>query len=1507
MCNKNDFAHLHVHTQYSLLDGLSRVEDLVSHVKSIGQDAIAITDHGAMLGMVGFYDECLKEGIKPIIGMEGYLTAKGRRMSDKDKKLDRQSFHMLLLAINGAGYRNLSLLSSLGQTQGFYYRPRIDRETMAEYADGIVATSGCLAAEIPGAIMAGDFDEAKRLIGWYQDVFGKDNFFLELQYRLNSEDQHLVNKELIRLSKSIGVPLVATTDAHYVQRGDAKLHDTLLCMQTGARKSQTERMRFDEDTYYVTDTQTMFDFFDEVPDAIYNTRSIAERADVTIERDKYHLPRFDVGDEYEDELDFLRYLVSVGLEWRYPNDDGSARSRLEHELSIIEEMGFETYFLVVWDLCEWARRLGIWWNVRGSGAGSVVNYCLGITSIDPLEHGLYFERFLNPDRVTMPDIDLDFEDARREKLVQYLAARYGKDKVAGIITFGRAAAKGAIRDVARVYDVPLQQVGVWSREIGQSGADTIEDAMEISPILQNDYGDPLYKQVFDEAISLQGIVRQTGSHAAGYLVTPTPITDFIPTYRFKSSETLGALTQLDMNDCEHLGLLKIDMLGLSTLSVMRNACTLINDRHGVWWDIETIPFRHTGDAIDEQLDAAFELISAGDTDGVFQIEGHGMTSMLKQMKPTKYEHIVAAISLFRPGPLQYIDLYISRMHGREPVEYRHPKLEPILANTYGVCVAGDTEVYDINSGKHMRIDQIEDRINDISVQSIDDDGNYVACNITKWHHNGKKRVYLLQLANGREIKATADHKFLTEDGWIELKDIKSKDYIATPNMLIEPNNDKRFDRSKLRVLAYLIGDGDLSSGSSVGFINKNPLMLLEYIRCASVFEDVIFSYVKQIRDVFRINIKNRYGKRATSLLLWLRELGLKYSANQRPLGGVRSAHKYVPEFVFNLSNADIAWFIASLWDCDGYVDNKVCHYKTTSRQLAHDVSSLLLRLGINSTIYTSEYTDSNNARKIAYQISTFDTQLFSNAVGILMASAKGAIHCTGASNTSINRLNFIQEVKAKTNQSARELMQIYDIDRQHFYASALKNRPRIKSGVVQNIASKLNLPQTLKNIKINWQEVVDVKFVGMQDVYDLTIDRHHNFVANNIIVHNCIYQEQIIQIASQLFGYRPGEADLIRKAVGKKLQDKLEQHKKLFLERGPQNGIDEESSRQIWEDIEHFANYGFNLAHASDYAKIAVQTAFLKAHYPIEYMTALMRAYSSATEKIAHIIDNCRTKGIDVLMPNINKSGHNFSIETRDDGTEAIRCGLEQVKYVGWEPVEEIIKARQQHGPFETIGDLISRTNFSSINKRAIESMARVGALDDLLEGTPWSRYDLWSSITKLKKYARALAKRGKEQFVATLFDDGDDEDLFEIDLNDFAEYDDEEDRPTEKQLLKIEADMLGYYINRPIERYLDRLKDIRSTAVEKIINSDVEGGVIVCGEIISRRVITDRRDRLMCFAEIEGWRTPAKLTLVVFADQYIKYGDLLREGNIVKVEGRTDNSHRGINILVNNVELIGD
>ena len=673
-----DFVHLHTHTAYSLLDGACRIEKLIEEAKKHNQSALAITDHGVMYGVVDFYKEAKKQGIKPIIGCEMYIAE--RTLYEKEFSYDSKRYHVILLAKNNTGYQNLIKLVSISHTEGFYVKPRIDKPTLRKYSEGLICLSACIAGEIPRAVLNNDIQQAKLLVEEYISIFGKENFFLEMQNHGIKEEMQ-VNAQFVNFAREYGVGIVATNDVHYVAKKDARYQDILMCIQMGKKESETDRMKFETDEMYLKSSEEMTELFKNLPQAIENTVKIAEMCNVELEFGKYHLPEFKLPPEI-DHFDYLKRLCFDGLKKRYENYSDHLE-RLKYEVNVINDMGFTDYFLIVWDFVKYAKDNGIYVGPgRGSAAGSLVSYCLDITTIDPIKYNLIFERFLNPARITMPDIDMDFCIERRGDVINYVREKYGNNNVAQIITFGTLSARSVIRDVGRVISVPYADVDVIAKMIPASPGQTIENALKDNQRLRDKYNsDPKVKELIDIAKELEGLPRHASTHAAGVVITRKEVSDYVPLALSDDQP----VTQYVMTTLEELGLLKMDFLGLRNLTVIKNTVNNIKLCNGIDLDINKI---------DMNRKEVYSLIASGNTDGVFQLESAGMKNFMRELKPSCMEDIIAGIALYRPGPADSIPKYIESKNNHNKISYKHPMLQPILESTYG-CIVYQEQVMQI--------------------------------------------------------------------------------------------------------------------------------------------------------------------------------------------------------------------------------------------------------------------------------------------------------------------------------------------------------------------------------------------------------------------------------------------------------------------------------------------------------------------------------------------------------------------------------------------------------------------------------------------------------------------------------------------------------------------------------------------------------------------------------------------------------------------------------------------
>ena len=673
----NKFVHLHLHSEYSLLDGSTRINLLPKRVKELGMDAVALTDHGNMYGAIAFYKACKDEGIKPILGCEVYVSEKDMTIKDKTNK----RFHLILLAENNEGFKNIMKIVSIAFVDGYYYKPRVDKEVLKKYTKGVIATSACLGGEVQRFILDRDLEAARAAALEYREIFGENNFFLELQDH-GMPDQARVNRELVKLSGDLNIPLTASNDVHYLNKDDAKSHDVLLCIQTGKTIKEENRMKFPSDEFYLKSPDEMAALFPDNKDALENTVKIADRCNVEIKFHEQHLPEFTVPEGYTHQ-GYLKKLATDGMYARYENVTDEIKERFDFEFNTIKNMGFVDYFLIVWDFIRYARKHEIQVGPgRGSAAGSLISFCLGITDVDPLKFDLLFERFLNPERVSMPDIDIDFCYERREEVIEYVNRKYGDSHVAQIVTFGTMAARNALRDVGRALDMSYAKVDYIAKQVPQAINMTIEKALEISESFKGIYdSEEDSRFLIDMALKLEGLPRHTSTHAAGVVISKDELTEYVPLTR---NDKIIA-TQFNMIELEELGLLKMDFLGLRTLTVIRDAINLIREKEG-----KTISF----EKFDYNDPDVLKMFARSETLGVFQFESSGMRAFLKELKPDEFSDLVAANALFRPGPMKQIPKFVSSKHDKSKISYLHPKLEPILKSTYG-CIVYQEQVMQI--------------------------------------------------------------------------------------------------------------------------------------------------------------------------------------------------------------------------------------------------------------------------------------------------------------------------------------------------------------------------------------------------------------------------------------------------------------------------------------------------------------------------------------------------------------------------------------------------------------------------------------------------------------------------------------------------------------------------------------------------------------------------------------------------------------------------------------------
>jgi DNA polymerase III alpha subunit/very-short-patch-repair endonuclease len=1269
-----EFVHLHCHTQYSLLDGAAEIGTMMDKALADGQKGVALTDHGNMFGAFKFVNEASKRGLKPMVGCEFYLVEDRHKKSFSRAAGERDvRYHQLMLAKNKEGYINLSKLCSLGYIQGLYGKyPRIDKELIEQHHEGLIVTSCCIGAEVPQLLLQGKDEAAEEALKWWLNLFGED-YYIELQRHRGLEDidglgvsQEDINQKLLALARKHNVKVICTNDSHYVEEEDYMPHDILLCVNTGSLLEDTSRFKFPSSDFYFKQQIEMANLFADVPESVANTMEIYDKIDTLELASDVLLPNFPMPAEFATQDEYLRHLTYEGAKKRYGEITEVVRERLDFELEVIKGSGYPGYFLIVQDFTTAARQMGVSVGPgRGSAAGSAVAYCVGITNVDPIKYDLLFERFLNPERISMPDIDIDFDDVGRQKVIDYVIDKYGQEQVAQIITYGTMAAKSSLRDVGRVMDVPLSEVDrvakAFPTQLGASLNHVLAEG-DIHPKLKGKLNgedvDRAYKfremadapdqigEMIRTAKKLEGSIRNTGIHACGVVITPSNITEHVPVTADK--DTGMYVSQFDNSVAEDAGLLKMDFLGLKTLTIIKDALRMIKENHGVDIDVDELP-------LDDEK--TYELFQRGETNGIFQYESGGMQKHMKNLKPTSFDDLIAMNALYRPGPLEYIPEFIDRKHGRKPIVYDLDAMEEYLHETYGICVTGDTLVHDAVTGRQVRIDQLEDQVGNFLCQGVDH--NYQATTgwLTHWVCNGVKPVFEVTLRSGKKVKMTDNHRILTEDGWKALEQLSEGDFIGTPAALMAyptpgPSPGGRGEAASIasesRETSLALANGERMGA---GVVTQN------YWEVDTAVTQTVYAHAKAMRK----------APTEAERILWSALRGKKVAGyrfhRQKPMGDC------IPDFV----NVEKRLII----EVDGGY---------------HALPDVI----IADQAREKKFTD------VGYTILRFTNEQVENALPEVLRS-------------------IAKTVKALPSRPVKFPTEIYQVDR--------RTVP-LPSGEGLGVGS----PPTRD---VRWDEIVSIQPAGEELVYDISVEGIHNFVGNNVLLHNCVYQEQVMLLSQKIANFTKGQADTLRKAMGKKKKAVLDKMYPEFIEGGKANGHPEDKLGKIWKDWEAFASYAFNKSHSTCYALVAYHTAYLKAHYPAEYVASVLTHNKSDQTKMSFFLRECRRMEVPVLGPDINESQADFSVNKKG----AIRIGLTALKGVGEGPVEAILAARQE-GEFQSVFNLMQRVEPGTVNKRVLEALVDAGGFDcfeDVHRAqyfAPSEKYD--SYLEHVTKYANA-------------------------------------------------------------------------------------------------------------------------------------------------------------------------
>ena len=1452
-----------------MLDGAARIGEVVGAAVADGQPAIGITDHGNMYGILDFYRECRSQGVKPILGTEAYMAHDSRHErparrgrvddtggeSEGGKKL---YYHLTLLAEDNTGYRNLIQLASRAFLEGYYYKPRVDWETLADHAEGLIATTGCLGGHVLQSLLRGDMEGAVAKAGRLQDIFGRDNLFIELQDHGIAE-QHKTNPQLLEIARRIQAPLLATNDSHYVNRADAVAQDALLCVQTGSLMSDPNRFKFHGDEHYLKTAAEMRGLFDEVPESCDNTLWIAERANVEIDFGKPQLPNFPLPDGFARDADYLRHLTFEGAQERWGAAlPDAVTERLAYELKVIEDMGFSSYFLIVWDLIAHARRSGIRVGPgRGSAAGCAVAYCLRITDLDPIRYDLLFERFLNPSRISMPDIDMDFDSRYRDEMIRYAAERYGRDHVAQIVTFSTIKARAAVRDAARVLGHPYSVGDRVAKAMPPliMGRDTplyaclephpkYEDGYKMAGELREMYeADPDTRQVIDVAKGLEGLRRQDGIHAAAVVITKEPLTEYLPIQRKpengQAAEEAPVVTQYEMHGVEDLGLLKMDFLGLRNLDVITDTIEVIRRTRGVKLDIDNVP-------LDDR--ATFELLARGDSIGVFQLEGGPMRALIRSLAPTCFEDVAALVALYRPGPMaaNMHNDYADRKNGRKPVAYLHPDAEEILADTWGLMIYQESVMriaqkfagYSLAEADNLRkaclprgsriltrahgyvpIERLMG-LADRRAQTIDAGTGLVRHEEVEdvWSV-GAKPVLRLTTATGYTIEATGNHPFLVEGRWVELSRLRPGDRVGVARRA-ESEGGGRVTTAEVELAALLLGAvpvaGRRSRPRTARLRTGDAELVATYRRAFAAR----FGHPPAARPTRgrRRGLRRTRG-RARELHLSRREHGVLAALIGHP--GLDPAARHVPDGIVNAPPRQVERFLG-LWFCaEGWADAGGAHLAAPGPAVARSLKRMLLRCGIVGEL--AEVAVPGHAPR-------------------WRVSVRG-----GGQAKAFARLvePHLTERKARTVA--------------HWLVEGGTGHP-------EPVGEGRDGDGDLA-----WDTVVAVEPAGEVECFDFRMAEPERpyAVVEDFLVHNC----------------------------GKKIRELIAKEREKFVAGCEVTGYGAELGDRWFDIIEPFADYAFNKSHSFGYGYVAYQTAYLKANYPAEYLAALLTSVKASLEKAAVYLAECRAMGITVEVPDINRSASDFTpvVEEEGDGQRlGIIFGLSAVRNVGEGLVAQIVAEREAHGPFADFYDFCQRVDPQVLNKRTVESLIKAGAFDDV--GHP--RKGLLTVFEQIVDHTLAR-RRERDMGIMTLFGDAGADGLGDFERTPVPDVE-----FNKRDRLAFEKEMLGLYVSdHPLlgaEAALARRAD---AAIDEL--ADIEDGALktVGGVITGLQKKWTRKGDLMAVFTLEDLRSSVEV--MVFPRTMTEHGHKLADDAVVVVKARVDRRDEAPKLIAQAIDAV--
>jgi DNA polymerase-3 subunit alpha len=1501
------FVHLHTHSSHSVRDSIARPDDLFDAVVADGQSALAITDHGNLSGLYVAHQSAAKRGVSLIGGIEAYMAIEdgesnarlrreiGRKSIDDSNASDTSEpgeskyTHLTLLAENEVGLKNLMRLSALShEGDAFWSRPRMDLSLLAENSEGLIALSGCLGGAIKSRLALGDTDGANAAARDLLEIFGKDNFFIEvMSHGIAIEDS--LNADLLDIAKRHDLRVVATNDSHFTSAEDSHAHDAWLCGASGKTLEDPKRWRFTGSGFHLRSAQEMRAIFDDQPgfeDACDNTLLIAERASGYSMFPKHGLriPTFDPTNE-RSASELLHEKVKAGAIRRYSSPlPGVVKERLRYELDIISNAGLSDYFLIVADMIDWAKAQGIRVGPgRGSAAGSCVSFCMGIIAVDPLAHGLLFERFLNPTRNKMPDIDTDFEQGRRQEVVNYLIERWGKDSVGLIGTLGYSLSKNSLRVAGKVLGA--SQVGVALA----NQVPTLGDGKTASIKALRDPGwapgagfrelaaESGSEPVIEIAKRFEGVVNTESIHPCGVVIGDEELVGLIPLRSDRRTEksggTGGWVSEFDGEALEDLGFLKMDILGLANLDVVEAAVREIKRRHGIDLDVDTIPDTGTDEA-----KKAWTMVGAGRTEGIFQIEGQGTQDLARRLRPASVDELAVLIALYRPGPLGIgmHDMYANRRAGLEKISYdiftKIPAEVEILASvmdeTFGVCVTGDTRVYSVSRGLNVPITDLA--IGEM-VQGVDAQNRPTAGEVVASVNNGRKLVRNLKFDNGSVVRATDDHQFLTSNGWATAEQLTVGTLVASPGSLL-PSLSGDYSGwdvgvTKARVLGLLLADGGLTSNTAVHFYNSEDCVTDSFVEATSeAFPGTNFGHTVRdngVKMTWASAPKGKGGKPGT-LLHWLRHIGLKPGKENRANGGPNSSEKFIPEQFLTAGEEVLISLIAAMWDCDGHVSAlvnrpKTTTYKTISKQMAEDVRFVLTRLGIVSCLSISNYVSASGA-KAAYQITVNDFEKFCTVIGPqLKAGAKRAASLIpdntvrGHRGFAVEKKMLMEEIRL-SGRTVKKFCRDTGIDEQRLYKKGFTSEQTARA-----VSSHIESSRLDAVLNCRWVKLKSNEQDGIDEVFDITVAGTHNFIANGVIVHNCVYQEQLLRIAELVAGFNPPERDNLLRAIGKKDREKMNRSGELFI-KGAQANLDmagepklafaARTAENLWEAMKSAGEYSFNKSHSVGYARLSFITAWLKANYPTEYAAGWL-SISDNQEKRLAFLASLREEGVELRHPDVNRSDAYPTVG--DDGV--VLFGLSKIRDVGT-VAAEIVAERTAHGPFKSLADFASRVRVTNRTRRVsitvLRALIESGAFDAF--GT---RKGMFDALETLRKNPGATVSKSEWG-------------VLEYSVR--------------------ERDRLGILVSaNPLSVFKDQIKTWRSPQTRSVPVAlhrlPDEGNVSTIGLVTSWEVLK----RKTSFAKMRLSGTKSTIDCVIWnttLDKIVRSGTVPKVGDIIGIDG---------------------